>query len=263
LPSTFWKDRRENLDGTSDPDAMRANYIGDGRRVAGGLADRDGVLAIWLSGPFTEPRICPDSDLHMSVLDANSKTVYYHHVPAAFSQVSRRLEIAFFPNDYFRSIIDRGFADWTDVFDSHKLFDIRVLHDPNGILSALRDRVRKAAATHVFVGRQIVSLRSGYQEMRECERRGAYREAVLAARKLLMNALRLAVLVGRGMTFSKAIDLYPSIMASLPSSEHACLTDLLAIGSSNRQRAVECVEDTDTLVKAVFERLVLCGDASN
>ncbi len=242
---------------------MKKRYMSDGVEVAQRLMKNSDILAVWLSGPFAPPRISPGSDLHMGVLARNVDAVTYHHVLSPFSGVGRRLEIAFFPHNYFESLLENGLRNWVDIFDLHKLSDIEILHEKDEVLGIIKNKMEQAKPTRLFIGKQIESLRLDYMSFKQSAGGGKRVEGTLLARTILMNTLMILVLIVSNLTFSKLSHLYPKIESLLPLSKRNLVDHVLALKNLNKEDAAKVIEKTNILVESLFERLAICGDASN
>lgn len=263
MPTTFWKDHSDGVGPSPDVDALREKYISDGEKVARRLAVDDRVRAVWLSGPFVPPRIHPASDLHMGVLAIERRHVSYHHILSPFSEVGRRLEIAFFPDHYFRSIIDEGITSWGDVFDLHKLSDMRILHDTGGRLRDTEQRIVDVKPAPLFIGGQIASLKTDLAHLHDALVKGENREAVLAGRTVVMSALRILVLLVCRTSFSKTAHLYSEASVQLHDSISGVVDRALAVDGLNEQAACRLLDHINGSIRAILQGRVNCSDGSN
>lgn len=263
MPISFWKDLDKRVDTPDDLKTCRQRYIADGSRVAGRLARRDEVLAVWISGPFTYPRIAPESDLHMAALIEGGGGHFYHHELPRFSEVGRRLEIAFFPVDYYESIIEGGLAAWGDVFDCHKLNDAEILYDRDGVLGGLLDRLDSLRPARMFVGAQIDQLKAGHAAAPRHVAGDRWEEAVLSARELATSALKLLVVAGSGGLFSKPSHLHPaltSLVEGAPVAGYEAVHDIAGLNEENAGRIVRMCSD---MVRELYERQGVCAADSD
>lgn len=259
LPITFLKDRSDRTDATVDRNALRERYIADGRRVAGRLATSGDVRAVWLSGPFSYPRIKAASDLHMGVLTGRESDHYYHHTLPHFSEVGRRLEIAFFPVDHFEALLERGCASWTDVYDCDKLRDIVILFERDGVLSGIRRRLDAIHPARMFVGMQIETLKSESSAAGRSLAASRWSEAVLDARKVARLALALLLVAGSGRPFSKASHLYSALRDHAPPAQatgYEYVNGISGLEEADAARVVEACSDT---VRYLYERQGVCA----
>jgi hypothetical protein len=233
---------------------LREKYLDDGRKVAQRLMKDAEVLAIWLSGPLEVPRISPTSDLHMAVLIRNGRESFYHHVLPAFSEVGRRSEIAFFPLEFLQSAFEKDYKEWATLFDLHKLKEIVILYERDGILSGLRDKLSELRPGRLFVGKQIEALKSEliltYRLLDEYK----YVESVLTSRQVLWQTLQLLMPIGKGVTFSKLSELYPMLKSHLPSFLIEGFELVQTVRGVSEATAGERVEKTRDLVRSLFER---------
>jgi len=259
LPISFWKDHSERIDPDVDHAALRERYITDGRRVAERLARNATVLAVWLSGPFVFPRIAPRSDLHMSVLTAAGGGHFYRHQLQRFSEVDRRLEIAFFPVDYYEPMIERGLAGWGDVYDGHKLSDVEILFERDGVLSGILGRLGELRPARMFVGAQIGNLKIEYAAVERLRASALWRECVLRARTLATAALKLMVVAGKGALFSKPSHLYPALRSRAggdPAAGYEYVHDIAALRGEDAARIVGMCSN---MVRELYERQGVCA----
>ena len=291
MPISFWKDHSGRGDLPVAPDDCRERYIADGRRVAGRLARSESVLAVWLSGPFTLPRIAPESDLHMAVLtEAGGGHLYHHRLPH-FSEVGRRLEIAFFPIDYFEMVIERGYAAWGDIFDGHKLDDVEILFEREGVLSGLLDRIGEVRPARMFVGMQIEALKREFAVVERfldaAGRVGAaggpagdggggrdgfaaggretslWGEVILRARTLTTSALKLLIIAGRGRLFSKPSHLHPALRSLATDAAVADYELVHDIDGLREGEGVRIVGMCGDLIRELYERQGVCAADSD
>lgn len=263
MPISFWKDRDERIDLTADLKDCRERYVADGNRVAERLARRDEVLAVWLSGPFTYPRIAPESDLHMAVLTAGGGGHVYHHQIPPFSEVGRRLEIAFFPVDYYERMIERGCAAWGDVFDGHKLSDVEILYERDGVLSGILERLDSLRPARMFVGAQIEALKAEHAAVLRLVSGNRGDECVLRARALATSALKLFIVAGRGRLFSKPSHPYPvlaSLVEGAPVTDYEYVHDIAGLREKDAGRIVGMCSD---FVRELYERQGVCAADSD
>ncbi len=263
MPISFWKDRDERIDLPADLKACRERYIADGGRVCGRLARRDDVLAVWLSGPFTYPRIAPESDLHMAVLTTGGGGHFYNHQLPRFSEVGRRLEIAFFPVDYYERIIERGLAAWGDVFDCHKLSDAKILYERDGVLSGILERLDVLRPARMFVGAQIEALKEEHAAVLRLVSGDGAGGSVLRARALATSALKLLIVAGRGRLFSKPSHLHPalaSLAEGAPVTDYESVHDIAGLRGEDAGRIARMCSD---LVRELYERQGVCAADSD
>jgi hypothetical protein len=259
LPITFLKDRDDGTDTAVDRSALRERYIADGRRVAGRLALSEDVRAVWLSGPFSYPRIKAASDLHMGVLTGGEGGHYYYHTLPHFSEVGRRLEIAFFPVDHFEALLERGCASWTDVYDCDKLSDIVILFERDGILSGMRRRLDALRPARMFVGIQIEALKSESAAAGRSLAASRWGEGALDARKLARSALRLLLVAGRGRLFSKPAHLYSALKGHVPPAQAAGYEHVHGIAELDEGNAARIVEACSDAVRYIYGRQGVCA----
>ncbi len=263
MPITFSKDVNGVPDASVDSEALRERYVAHGARVAQHLRADPDVVAAWLSGPLVPPRTAPAADLHMAVLVHNRSAISYEHHPAPFSGVGRRLQIAFFPYDYFRTILDRGITCWVDIFDLHKLDDIEILYERDSVVSSLRRRMSDIKPSRLFVGRRIESLKTDCQSLMQTMRSGRDDDGALLARKILMDATRLLIVIAGNRTFSKTSHLYPIAQSLLSPAMMNLAERLLAVEDVGREEAARVIERTAALSELLFKGRITCADASN
>lgn len=237
-----------------DPAALRERYIEDGRTVARRLAEYSGVLAVWLSGPFEPPRTDPGSDLHVAVLVRGGDHAYYHHVLPPFSGTGRRLEIAFFPLETLRGIFDRGvYGSWSEVYDLHKLSDMEILFDRDGTLGGMRERLKILRPSPLFVGVQIDRLRSALDILPELLDNERHTQGILVARDAVMEALKLALVAGKHVLFSKPSHLHPLCAGNLDAAMKDRFECIHGCDAAGAEEAARTVEAADTFIKNIFE----------
>lgn len=259
MPITFWKDLSGETDTAVDRNELRERYIADGGRVAGRLALSEDVQAVWLSGPFSYPRVTAASDLHMGVLTAVEGSRYYHHTLTRFSEVDRRLEIAFFPVGYFEELLERGCASWMNVYDCDKLSDIVILFERDGVLSRMRRRLDKHRPARMFVGMQIEALKSESAAAERSITASRWREGVLGARKLAQSALALLLVAGRGRLFSKPAHLYSALKDHVPpvqATRYECIHGISELGEGDAARIVAACGN---VIRYIYERQGVCA----
>ncbi len=259
LPITFWKDRSGETDAAVDRNELRERYIADGRLVAGRLALSDDVQAVWLSGPFSYPRVTAASDLHMGVLTGAEGGRYYHHTLPRFSEVGRRLEIAFFPVDYFEELLERGCASWTDVYDCDKLSDIVILFERDGVLSRMRQRLDTHRPARMFVGMQIEALKNESAAAWRSLTASRWREGVLDARKLAQSALALLLVAGVGRLFSKPAHLYSALKGHVSPAQAAGYEHVHGIAELDGGEAARIIEACGNVIRYIYERQGVCA----
>lgn len=256
MPTIFWKDHNAKAQASIDAPSLRERYIADGEKAAGPLAKDENVFAIWISGPFEMPRISPGSDLHMGVLLRRGRGSFYRHVIPPFSNVGRRLEIAFFALEPMQAILEKGFTNWNAVFDIHTLREIVILHERDGILTEMRRTARALRPTRLFIGREIEELKKEFELADRHLREGAFGESVLTSRRIMLHSLQLMVLAGKGETFSKARELYAMLTQCLP----PLLVEGFELGQSTRglceREARHLVDAVSDLVTDCFERTI-------
>jgi hypothetical protein len=233
---------------------LKSKYIGDGRRAARYLVDDANVLAVWLSGPFELERVSPTSDLHMAVLVKSGRGNYYHHQLPHFSEVGRRLEIAYFPLAYLQSILDKGYSEWADVSDLHKLSDIEILYEKDGVLSAIRRRVAEVKPTRLFVGRQMGALGAECALTERLLDIGRIEDSIVSSRSVMISSLMLLMLAARGRTFSKLSHLYPEFRSHSPSDQVETFEVVHGVRAHSREEAEKRVSAAKNLVKHLMER---------
>ncbi len=214
MPISLWKDHRKEIEGSCDLAALKEKYVADGARAAQSLMNDSDALAAWLSGPFDMSRVSPASDLHVAVLIRSGKTSFYHHKLPHFSEAGRRLETVFLPLEYLQSVIENGFSDWTDVFELHKLSEVEILFEKNGVLTEICRRLPEVRPRQLFIGRQIELLRREIDLMKRFLSECGHAEAVLSARRVFVSSLRL-LLVTNGTLSSKLSHLYPELKGLL------------------------------------------------
>jgi hypothetical protein len=252
LPISFWRDHSKDPEVSVSLSSLKDRYIADGLKVSERLKMDGDVLATWLSGPFDRSRVSAESDLHLAVLIRNGKGSFYQHQISRFSEVGRRLEIAFFPIQHLQSILDTGYSRWADVFDMHKLIDIEILYEKDRVISEMRRGLAELRPRPLFVGKQIEGLREGIGLIERLLNGGRYSEAVLHARKVLMNSVMLLVLMKRGTVSSKLSHLYTELKAGFPSSWIRSFELAGALAAMGEEKAVELVSQAACLVGELF-----------
>ena len=254
MPISFWKDHSADAKHSFDLTPLREKYIDDGRKVAQRLMKDREVLAIWLSGPFEYPRVSPNSDLHIAVFIHKGRETFYHHQLPPFSEVGRRLEIAFFPLNYLQSALERGCTEWATLFDLHKLSETIILYERDGILSRMIGKLEGLKPTKLFVGREIQALKSEFGLMERLLNEGKYEESMLSSRQILWHTLKLLLLVKNGLTFSKLSDLYPKRKSHFSPSLAERFEVIQTVKGIGKLQAEKRIKETKDLVKFIFER---------
>jgi len=263
LPISFWKDVDAEADDPANLSELKARYVSDGMKAAERPATDGNVLGIWLSGPFTRARVSSESDLHMGILLNHGEHRFYRHQFAEFNETERRLEMAFFPVNYFLSILDTGFKSWVDVFDVHKLSEMEILYDRKNALADLRGHLERLKPRASFIGRQIESIRFDLEHVRRYLKNGDNLASIMISRKIAMDCLKILRLIIEGTTFSKISQL--SMVLDLPrcSSLRDSFQMIYGLGRINGGVAGDIVKKTALFVKDLFDRCIHCGGHLN
>ncbi len=168
--------------------------------------------------------------------------------------MGRRLEIAFFPLHSLQLALERGYQGWPTVFDLHKLREVVILYEREGILSQLKEGLQGIRPAKLFIGREIEGLRLEIDLMGRLLDEGKYRKSLLNSRQILWHALQLLLLTKKSRTFSKLSDLYPQLRSQLSSplaEEFAALQGVQGIDRNGAERKVKMAR---SLVSFILEK---------
>jgi hypothetical protein len=140
------------------------------------------------------------------------------------------------------------------VFDLHKLQDIEILHDGDGILGDLRRGARLVGPRNALVGRQIDLVKKQLSRIEQNLRAGKPDEAILNARRVLMSSLMLHLLAAKGCMSSKISHLYPELKIRFPPDQTDTFEFVQMLRELDGKKAAKRIDEIRDFSRRLFDR---------
>lgn len=209
------------------------------------------VLGIWVIGPFDSRK--EKGDMHMVVIVEKQEGIIYKHVRSHFSGIARRLEIGYFPKDYFINILKSGY-DAENMNDIEKLRDIIPLHQKYNTVTMLKKRFKKIKASNIFIGMLLNAIKSNLSNALRFINTEKYINALLSVRKCAGNTSLLLLLGKYNVPSPKLSYLHQRIKRHSPE----ILGDyekIQGVEDMDKKQAFDIVNNAVKFAEHVFDEL--------